>query len=170
MRKNCLAIFIVGVICLSAVYAFAQEGMYVFPKKGQSKQKQSKDVSSCEVWAEKETGVDPSYVKGKLSMIDEVQEVQTGQRRRGPGGDILRGAARGAAMGAIDDAIDNEVGSRAAQGALAAGMRSRQRRQYQAAAQKQQNAIRREQNLEQEYNDYLRAFSACMEAKDYSVK
>lgn len=170
MKKSALFLIILGLGVLAAKSAFSVSEPIVFPKEGQSREKQMADKQYCSIWAKDETGVDPSYVRAKLDMTNDnvANTASRGEPRFGR--KLVRGAALGAAMGGLDDAIDNNVGKRAAQGVVLAGSRTRQdRRQYHREEQLDGH-LQKKQMLEEQYNKYVRAFSVCMDAKGYSVK
>ena len=50
----------VAALCI-AFTAFAQKPL-VYPAKGQSATRQSKDDGECYVWAKQQTGIDPAVV------------------------------------------------------------------------------------------------------------
>ena len=169
--KKFLAVFFIFVLSfLMTKTAFSISEPIVFPKEGQSRDKQRQDKQYCKGWAQDETGVDPSYVKAKLEMTnDNVANAASGDKPRF-GRRLVRGAALGAAMGGIDNGIDNNVGKRATQGIVLAGSRTRQdRRQYNKDKQLDGHLDKKMQ-LEEQYSTYIRAFSVCMDAKGYSVK
>ena len=64
--------------------------MFVYPKKGQSKDQQQKDQYECHLWAVEQTGVDPMKPAQPAPAT-----AQSG------GGEVVHGAAKGAALGAI---------------------------------------------------------------------
>jgi outer membrane protein with glycine zipper len=138
-------------------------GMYVFPKGKQTPQQQQRDEGQCHSKAVEMTGYNPS---APSSPPPQSQGAPTGSGVRGG----LRGAAGGAAMGAAMGAIAGDAGKGAAMGAAGGGMlgtvRGRRQGQQQQAAQ-QQAAQQQQQAHRQEYQ---RAFTACMEARGYSVK
>ncbi len=117
-------------------------GVYVYPRNGQSESQQAAAESQCYTSAEQQTGVYPNG----------------GAPTPQPGG-AVKGAARGAAGGAAIGAIAGNAGAGAGAGAVAGAVRGRRVAQSQSQAQHQQrmDALRR-------------AFSACMDAKGYSVK
>jgi hypothetical protein len=106
------------------------------------------------------------------------QAVEAAPEQRGG---RARGAARGAAKGAVIGGIAGDAGKGAAIGATAGTVRGgRQQRQANAAAKDQAAADagaqvnQKYQNQKAAHNqqmgNFKRAFSACMEAKGYSVK
>jgi hypothetical protein len=125
--------------------ALAQQ-LYVYPTKGQSADQQSRDESECHGWAAQQSGYNPYMSSGQTQ----------------PSGGILRGAAGGAALGAIGGAIAGDAGKGAAIGAatggLFGGLRQHRQRQDQAYQSQQGN------------DAYLRALTACLQGRGYSVQ
>ena len=136
------------------------DDLIVFPNAGQDKEQQQQDEYTCYNWAKDETGFDPMAVP----TATEPPPQQSSHRRGG----VMRGAVRGAAVGGIvGDSDDAKKG--AAAGAAIGGMRrADQRRKEEAERQ------RWEQEQQQIYaenrNRYNRAYAACMEGKDYTVR
>ena len=133
--------------------------LFLYPAKGQSQQQQKEDEFECYKWAMEQTGIDP------LNLPKVEAEVQSG-----PTGGAIRGAARGAAAGAAIGAIAGDAGKGAAIGATAGGMgglRSGRQAQAQQNQQSQANAAAAEGEIK---NTFIKAFSACMEGKAYTVK
>ena len=185
MKKN----LAVGVVCLPLLLvgfgqsAKAQEpakslsatmDVYVFPKDGQDASQQSKDEASCYEWAVGNVGSDPFDVADQQAANEQQakQDQQAAQQvGKGAGaGGAVRGAAAGALIGEIahDDASEG-----AAWGAAAGlihgrrmGKKANQQAQQQAAAQSEQRSAATEEEL----TNFKKAFSVCLEAKDYMVK
>ena len=155
---------------LTISYAFALKKPIVFPKEGQSREQKQQDEAYCYDWSQDETGVDPSYIRAKLeSVTNQLSNQATADQPR-MGRRLLRGAALGAAMGGIDDGIDNNVGKRAVQGVVLSGSKARQDSKQAYKEKQVQSLTAKQQQLLSQYDDYMRAFSACMDAKGYSVK
>lgn len=134
--------------------------LYAFPAKGQSQQKQKQDEFECYKWAMDQSGIDPL----NLPKV-EAKPVETG-----PDGSAVRGAARGAAAGAAIGAIAGDTGEGAAIGAVTGALAGR-RAGKQAKAQQAQQTDAAVKQKEQELKDsYLKAFTACMEGKGYTIK
>jgi hypothetical protein len=132
----------------------------VFPANNQTRQHQKEDEFDCYMWAMDRSGVDPL----NLPKV-EVQQV-----RSGPSGAAVGGAARGAAAGLAIGAVAGNAGRGAAIGATAGalgGIRGGQQRQAQQQQQAQANASRQEKEI---WNSFVRAFSACMEGKGYTIR
>jgi hypothetical protein len=144
MKKSVLT----TLLAFAATMAVA--GPIVFPAKGQTEEQQKADETYCKGWAIEEIGGDPSAVKPAADA--EKRNKST-----------VRGAARGAALGAVvssaagggGDDIRKAAGGAAVVGAVAGRGGAKQAEQKEAAANQ---------------NEYERAFGACMEAKNYTVK
>ena len=114
----------------------------------------------CFKWAKDQSGYDP------LNPPD----VQANQVETGPDGSAVKGAAKGAAAGAAIGAIAGDTGEGAAIGAVVGGLRGRRASKAQKQQQQQSNnqaAANKEKEL---LDDYIKAFSVCMEGKGYTVK
>ena len=134
--------------------------VYVFPSKNQSKQQQKKDEFDCYKWAMEQTGYDPANPP----------KVQAPPPETGPTGAAVGGAAKGAAAGVAIGAIAGDAGKGAAIGAVAGGLAGRKKGKQAQAQQNQQaqaTATKTEQDMK---NGYIKAFSACIEGKGYTVK
>lgn len=136
-------------------------GLYVYPKKGQSEDQQYVDVGQCRSWAKQNTGFDPSEVPQATQPPPSDQSSSVGRGLAG-------GALLGAAMGAIIDGKDG-AGTGALAGGLLGGVRSSSQNR-QAEQQNQQWAQQQASQYAQKRSDWNRAFSACMEARDYTVQ
>jgi hypothetical protein len=143
------------VLCMIAGGAHAQEKLFIYPKAGQSPDQQAADESECSAWALQQSGYDPMEVPSAGSAPE--------QQRGG----AMRGALGGAAIGAIAGDSD-DAAKGAAIGGLLGGMRqsSRNRSQEQQYEQQRQAA---DQQQQQRSNDYRRAYTGCLSARDYAV-
>lgn len=135
-------------------------GLYVFPTKDQSSEQQDADEMACYKWAKEQTGVDPLNPP----------EVQAQQVDRSVDGTAVRGAAHGAAAGAAIGAIAGDAGKGAAIGAIAGGLRGRRAKVVGDEMEQQYNNAEAEAQTQELMNNFKKAFTACMEAKDYTVK
>ena len=141
--------------------------MFIYPKEGQSKEKQEMDEFQCHKWAIEQTGFDPMNLK--QAPAPQSQAKPETQKEGG----ILRGGAKGAALGALggDIAGDAGKGAKVGAGVGAAGglMKRRQseRRQREATQQGQQQAAQQGQAQMQRYN---KAKSACLKGRGYTVE
>lgn len=135
-------------------------GLYVFPAKSQTAEQQEKDKSDCYTWAVQQTGYDP--INPTVVTAKQVPA--------GPDGAGVAGAAGGAAVGAAIGAISGDTGKGAAIGAVSGAVLGRRRgNMAKASAQGQANneAAQTNKNLE---DGFKKAFTACLEAKGYTVQ
>jgi hypothetical protein len=148
--------------------------VYVFPSKGQTPEQQSKDEAACYNWAVQNTGTDPF----ELSKQAQQQEQQAEQARRqaeqvGQGAGAA-GALRGAAAGAlIGEIASDDPGKGAAWGAAAGAIRSRRRgraARAEAESQVERQAQASQAATREQMENFKKAFSVCLEAKDYMVR
>ena len=148
--------------------------VYVFPSAGQDSSQQSIDESACYEWAVENSGSDPFNLakqQDAAAQQAEAQKAAAGESTQGSG---ARGAVTGAAAGAlIGEIADDDAGKGAAWGAAIGGVANRRR--HKRAEQEQVQAIEQEQAAQaqytaQEVDNFKKAFSVCLEAKDYMVK
>ena len=158
-------------------------GMFVFGKNGQTADQQLKDETECYGAARQQSGIDPKAppAAGKTSEQKAAEQKAAADNADTPKGGRARGAARGAAGGAAIGAIAGDTGKGAAAGAVAGTMRGgAQQRQASAAAKKDAAAKTAAQQQKEEdqaklahaegLDTFQRAFAACMDARNYSVK
>ena len=156
--------------------------MFVFPRNNQSAEQQLKDENECFATAKERTGVDvtanPFEGLNEVEMIAAQQQAAAEAERarggRARGG--LRGAAGGAAIGAIAGSPGRGAASGAVAGTMSGGMAQRSanaQAQQQSAAQVAATQRRMQEQLliahMQGVDAFQRAFSACMDARNYSV-
>ena len=148
---------VLGAAMLSLALVAAAQQPIVYPAKGQSSAKQSKDEGECYAWAKKTTGIDPAA----LAAAPPPQET-------GPatgGGERMRGAARGAVGGAAIGAIAGDAGEGAGVGAVVGTMAGgRQARQNQAARNQQAQGA-----SQAALDTYYRGYATCMSGRGYTV-
>jgi len=131
-------------------------GVFVYPKNGQDQSQQAKDENECYNSAKQKSGIDPA-----AQAPQQAQETKGGE---------AKGAAKGAAGGAAIGAIAGDAGAGAAIGATAGAVRGR-RQQRKANKEAEQQAQQNTQAQQQQTMDaFKKAFSACMDARQYSVK
>ncbi len=148
--------------------------VYVFPKQGQDASQQSTDEAACYQWAVSNSGVDPFESAKQVQAAQ--NQAQAGQQQaadagRGAG---ARGAVGGAAAGAlIGEIASDDAGEGAAWGAAAGAVMSRRRARRageEAAAEGQQQVADATALSAEQKGEFDKAFSVCLEAKDYLVK
>ena len=136
----------------------ASLGMFAYPKNNQPQAQQARDEQECLASAKQQSGVDPS-APGAPPAAPEKKK-----------GGAVKGAAGGAAGGAAIGAIAGDAGTGAAVGATAGAIRGRrQQKRAQKEAEKQAQAAAKS-TQEKSLDSLRRAFSACMDARGYSVK
>jgi outer membrane lipoprotein SlyB len=151
------------ILAIAAGPALAQEPI-IYPKKGQSSQQLEKDKYDCYQWAKKETGFDPQAPATASTPPPVKETTKAGAGRGAVGGGLI-----GLGVGAIAGAPGKGAAIGAASGALIGGVRRKKHTEKQEEKEQQwtqQEAASRQQKQ----NYYNRAFSACMEARDYNVK
>lgn len=158
IRHVALAIF----LFVPGGQALAQD-VYAYPNKGQSQQQQEQDQFQCYSWAKQQAGFDPMQAPTASSPAPRDEST-------GPG--VLGGAAGGAGLGAVGGLIAGNAGKGAAIGAVTGGVlggvrsRNQNRRNQQARNDWEQQQNAQYQNARGNYN---RAYSACMEARGYTI-
>ena len=158
-------------------------GMFAFPKHAQSADQQLQDEAECYGAARQRTGIDAQAPPPKGLSEEEKKAAQQQAAENAPKaeGGRLRGAARGAAGGAAIGAIAGNAGAGAGAGAVAGTMRGGMKQREANAQAKQQAAAqtaaaqkKAEEQLLLQHQEgidtFQRAFAACMDARDYSVK
>ena len=148
--------------------------VYVFPSKGQPAEQQSKDEAECYDWAVGNTGNDPFELQKQEQEDQEKAQAEkqvAGKTGQGAGaGGAIRGAAAGAVIGEI---VDDDASKGAAYGAAAGAIRGRRKgaeAQKQAQTQAEGQAQEREELTDEQLANFKKAFSVCLEAKEYMVK
>jgi hypothetical protein len=159
-------------------------GMFAYPKNQQSADQQLKDENECFASAKQESGIDPQAPPPAAKTEEQKkaeQQAAADNAKQAKGGRV-KGAAKGAAGGAAIGAIaDDEAGKGAAAGATAGTMvgGAKQRRANKAskqqaaqatAQQQQQQEAQAEAAHQQGIDKFKRAFSACMDARGYSIQ
>ncbi|PQB05933.1 hypothetical protein BST85_02920 [Aureitalea marina] len=134
--------------------------IFIFPNDGQGQDQQNDDELACFTWAKQQTGYDP------MNPPEYVGE----QVDRSADGSAVVGAAGGAAVGAAIGSISGNMGDGAAYGAIIGGLRGRRQKRAAESRQQQSNNTAAANAQKEAENNYKKAFSACMEAKGYTVK
>jgi hypothetical protein len=157
--------------------------MFAYPKNNQSRDQQLRDELDCYNLSRQQSGVNPEApppAAPTSADIAAAQKEAASGAQQAQGG-RARGAARGAAGGAAIGAIAGNAGKGAAIGAVGGTMRGGMQQRQTNAAMKQQAAQQGGSQVQQDYaqakagydqsmNTFKRAFSACMDARAYSVK
>ncbi len=160
-------------------------GLFAYPKNQQNADRQLKDESECYGSARQNTRIDPQAPAPARPSIDQQeaaqkQPAQAAEKEVSKGGSV-KGAAGGAAGGAAIGAIAGDAGKGAAAGAAMGAVRGRRKQKMAEAQAKQQSAQQAAQAQQQAQSQaqaqqraaldtFRRAFSACMDARGYSVQ
>ena len=148
--------------------------IYVFPADGQAADQQSKDEAECYNWAVSNTGSDPFELQKQSEQAAAQAEQQVAQTQSATQGAGAKGAVKGAAAGAlIGEVTGGDAGDSAAIGAAAGAVAARRRGRaanQQAQQQAQQQQAAQQQATAEQVGNFKKAFSVCLEAKDYMIK
>jgi len=149
--------------------------VYAFPTKGQSSSQQSEDEAACYTYAVQQTGVNPFQVQQQATANQQQAAAAQQQAQQAGSGGAAKGAVGGAAVGALIGSVAHgaSAGEGAAYGA-AAGLLIGHRRQKEAQQEAQASATQQAQANQQattaQMTDFKKAFSVCMQAKNYMVQ
>ena len=148
--------------------------VYVFPNKGQKPETQSQDESACYTWAVQNTGSDPfSLQTQSQQQAQQTQQAKQQAAQAGKGAGAA-GAVKGAAAGAlIGEIASDDAGKGAAYGAAAgviAGRRKASAAKQQATQQAEAQGAQAQAATADQVANFKKAFSVCLEAKNYMVK
>ena len=158
MKRKSVLVLMLTFFVLIGMCPEAFAGLYVYPKSGQSPDKQQADQQECYAWAKQQTGYNPNA---------NVPVYQSQGAQQGSG---VKGAAGGAVKGLVISSVaDGDKGKGAAAGAIGGVVagRIRSRRQQEQIAQAKNETV--QDMRSQGEGDYLRACKACLEARGYSV-
>ncbi len=148
--------FVTALLALCLGTVSKADELMIFPNADQTPEQQEQDKFACYSWAKDQSGFDP--------MAPPTATEPPPQQEAKKGG-LGRGAVRGAAVGAIA----GDAGKGAAAGAAIGGMRrqDQKRKEEQERAQWEQEQQR---IYAEKRNRYNRAYAACLEGKDYTVR
>ena len=134
-------------------------GVFVYPGQGQTPEQQQADENECYGWAGETTGIDP-FQPGNSAPA----EVS------GIGGSGAKGAARGAVGGAaISGMTGGDTSDAMLVGTAVGAVRGRRKAKKAQEAEKKQAEAAAQAADQERLNTFNRAFSACMEGRDYTV-
>ena len=160
MKLLILGLFLLTLGGLNAQSISSSLGLYVFPSNNQDAATQEADETACFKWAKQQSGYDPMN-----PTVYQGAEVD-----RSADGSAVKGAAVGAAGGAAIGAIAGDAGKGAAIGAVVGGVRRHRGKRVGDEMEQQANNQAASAATQAGAADYNKAFSACMEGKDYTVK
>jgi hypothetical protein len=168
----------------SAASSAKSVGMFAYPKNNQNSDQQAKDESECYGTARQNSGVDPqapapAAPNAQAQQASQKAAAQQAGQAAGKGG-TAKGAAGGAATGAAIGAITGNAGQGAAIGATAGAVAGRRTQKKAKKAAEQQAAQQTAQtqkdaqtqltaDQQQKLDTFKRSFSACLDARGYSI-
>jgi hypothetical protein len=168
-----IALILLLMAPFASLNAAAKPGdVYIYPAKGQSKEQLERDRYECYLWASRETGFDPA--QADANSQDKLVRVPVGPNEKQ--GATLKGTVIGAIAGAAIGSDSRNAGHGAAVGAAVGTMiGATVEQQGQKEAEEQARAKARDIAKQQaedatRYADYRRAFSACLEGRNYVVR
>ncbi len=141
-------------LCMATI-SMADELM-IFPNAGQTPEQQEQDKFACYSWAKDQSDFDP------MAPPTATEPPPQQQARRGG---LFRGAARGAVIGGVA----GDAGKGAAAGAAIGGMRRQDQKRKEQAARQQWEQEQQHIYMDNR-NRYNRAYAACLEGKNYTVR
>ena len=148
--------------------------VYAFPSDGQDAAQQSKDESECYKWAVGNAGVDPFDLAKQEEASEAESEAKMAEAQQAGKGAGARGAVGGAAAGALIGEIASDDASEGAAWGAAAGLvhgrRSARRASQEAQTEVAADAVAHAEVTAGQMDNFKKAFSVCLEAKNYLVK
>ncbi len=171
---------IIAVTVFSTVINAQSTEIFTYPSSGQSPKQMEQDRYECYRWAVSTTGTDPATLSNPATTTPPT--IVKNKNR----GDAAKGTIIGTVAGAIIGSTiesggryrhrHNHTASGAVVGAAVGGVigSSRERNGYRNASLEAKKIEIRQQQKQAEYefkiDSYVRAFSACMEGRSYTVK
>src|SRR6202453_760918 len=132
-------------------------GLYVYPKNGQSANKQLTDESQCYSNAKTQTGYDPNATT--TAPPPKKDDQKSGDKP------VAQGAARGAV---ISGATGGDPAAGARRGAVLGSIKAKRKEKEETEQADKQAAANK--NAQQPLDDFKRSLSSCLDARGYSVK
>lgn len=183
MRTRCLTSLAIAALAAGTVHAqsapsektlAATLNVYVFPGAGQKPEQQSKDEVECYKFAATNTGSDPFDLEKQATAQQQQTEQQIEQTKGASQGAGVKGGVGGAAAGAlIGEIASDDASEGAAWGAAIGAVRAKRKaeqRGREAASSAQQSGAAKQQATAEQVENFKKAMSVCLEAKQYMVK
>ena len=161
-----LLVLSLGLICVGPALAqLSYSGLYVYPKHGQSADRQSRDAGQCDRSAVEVTGYDPAHPPAAT-----LAEKSLGDQGRTIAKSTVVGSAASSAVGAAAGAAIGRAARGAAMGGAGGAVAGLLRGWFVARRDQQAQTHQGQVRHAQHHQQYVRAFSACMDARGYSVR
>ena len=183
IRKTLILALVLGTSGASQ-NALSAKQLYIYPNKGQPEEQQAKDRYECYQWAVKNTGVDPNTLEAPRGLAQVRVAIPENPKQGASAKGTIIGGATGAVIGSLDDGHGRRHHSHTAEGFIIGAIvgsiigssverkgaiDAREAARAEAREKEQKNAEARAQ-YEKAIDSYGRAFSACMEAREYTVR
>ena len=149
----------------AAIAQASASGLYVYPRNSQSVDLQRSDDWQCNRSAIEVTGYDPDNPPAYTPL----QPDRAAQGRTLAKSAVV-GSAASSAVGAAAGAAIGEAARGAAAGAAGGGVAGLIRGLFSVFRQSGRQQQQQQHIQQQRLHDYQRAFSACMDARGYSVR
>ena len=161
----CLAIAWIFTSVSAALTQASASGLYVYPRNSQSVDVQSSDDWHCNRSAVEVTGYDPDNPPAYTPpQPDRAAQGRTLAKN------AVVGSAASSAVGAAAGAAIGQAARGAAVGAAGGGMAGLIRGLFSVFNQSGRQEQQQQHIQQQRVHDYQRAFTACMDARGYSVQ
>jgi predicted lipid-binding transport protein (Tim44 family) len=162
--KKTMRTLVISVLFLFISVGSVQAEMFIYPKEGQSKEKQEMDEFQCHKWAKEQSGSNPTAMSSQPAPVPTPQASNEGH--------VVGGGARGALLGAVGGAIGGDAGKGAKIGAgvgATRGLLKRRRNRIQQDTQQQvQNQV--QQQSQAATGGYDKAYRVCLRGRGYEVE
>jgi OmpA family protein len=165
MSMKTMWTLIIGLVFLFVGVGPVQADLFIYPKEGQSKEKQEMDEFQCHKWAKQQSGSSPSSMSSQPAPAPVPQASNEGQ--------VVRGGARGALLGAVGGAIGGDAGKGAKIGAgvgATRGLLKRRRGRIEQDAQQQAQNQVQQQSQATAAGGYDKAYRVCLRGRGYEVE
>lgn len=140
--------FWLALVCAMFAAPAYSQGLFVYPEKGQSPELQQQDELQCQSWATQRTGFNPMNAPARGGSV-----------AGSAAGTGLAGAALGAAVAGV---TGRSASKGALGGAVAGGMIGGM-----STSGRNRNT---QQNEQAARNEFMRAYTACLQGRGYSVR
>jgi len=134
--------------------------VYAYPNQHQTPNQQFKDETECYNSAQVQAAPNQNAQAGQ-------QQDQSGKAGKGA---TAKGTAGGAATGAAIGAIAGDAGTGAAAGAVGGAVVGRRKKKKAKEKAEEQQQQQQQAQQAQATDNVKRAYTACMEARNYTVK
>lgn len=152
--------------------ALSSNTLFIYPAAGQSDEQLAKDRYQCYRWAVDQSGIDPNTLSTPSTKQTAVRNENHGDGAKGTVIGTLAGAALGNAIdGHTPGTVHGAIIGATLGTAIGNDSEHQGAKEAREKAQAQANEkARAKQDYQANIQDYNRAFSACMESRNYTVR